>query len=97
MLVQLNPRSDILLSDMREAYHLINIATIIWFGEWSDAGYENVATRHLADRDLKTELEVDDEELVSSEKSVEMKAKQQVIKVMIKMYHDVQKVAMDYY
>lgn len=63
---------------MREAYHLINIATIIWFGEWSDAGYENVAHRHLADTSSKTELEVDDEEL-KSEKSVQLKAKQQVI------------------
>ena len=38
-LVQLNPRSNVLLSEMREAYHLINTATIIWFGEWSDLGY----------------------------------------------------------
>ena len=32
---------------MRETYHLVNTSTIIWYGEWSNAGYENVAEKHL--------------------------------------------------
>ena len=94
-LVQLNPRSDILLSEMREAYHLINTATIIWFGEWSDSGYEHVARRHLADPGTQTELEADEEDLAN--KPVAVKAKKEVIRIMIRMYHDVQKEAMAYY
>lgn len=94
-LVQLNPRSDILLSEMRDAHHLINTATIIWFGEWSDFGYEHVAQRHLADPGTQTELDADEEDLAN--KPVAVKAKKEVTKIMIRMYHDVQKVAMDYY
>ena len=95
ILVQLNPRSDILLNEMKETHHLINTSTIIWFGEWSDSGYEHVAQRHLADADAKTELEADEDDLLN--RPVPLTAKNAVIQIIIRMHHDVQKVAMDYY
>lgn len=58
---------------MRETYHLINTSTIIWFGEWSDAGYDHIAQRHLADADSKTELEADELDLMNI--NVPIKAK----------------------
>ena len=76
-----------LIQEMRDTHHLINTSTIIWFGEWSDSGYEQVAHRHLADADKKSELELEDDDLLN--KPVPLKAKNTIIKLCIRMYHDV--------
>lgn len=39
LLLQLGPRSKTLLSKLREAPHLLDSSTLIYFGEWSDYGY----------------------------------------------------------
>ena len=66
VLVQLNPRSDILLSDLRDANHLVNTSTIIWFGEWSNSGYEQVAFKHLVVPENGKELLADEEDLAAA-------------------------------
>ena len=55
MLLQMTPRSKILLSRLRDAPHLLDSATLIYFGEWSDFGFEYIAKKHLEERHADTD------------------------------------------
>lgn len=50
MLIYLTPRSDVLLLHMRDTPHLLNSSTVIFFGEWSDSGFEFIARKYLTDK-----------------------------------------------
>ena len=39
LLIQLTPRSNILLMKLRDAPHLLNQSMLIYFGDWSDSGF----------------------------------------------------------
>ena len=84
MLLQLTPRSKILLNKLREAQHLLDTSTLIYFGEWSDHGFHYIATKHLEDQGTdRIETSFSEPEKLS--------------KAMINMYHDINKHAQNYY
>lgn len=83
ILCQLTPRSQTLTQSMRDSLHLVNSSTIIYFGEWSDDGFEFVAKRHLLEDEMV--------QTISTETSHSM------IRVMIEMYHDVIRSALENY
>ena len=69
---------------MRDAPHLLNSSTLIYFGEWSNAGFSEIAHRHLtADTD---------EAMPVPYKNID-----NISKVMIEMYHDTVKSSQLYY
>ena len=74
-LLQLTPRSEVLLMGLRDAPHLLSSSTLIYFGEWSDPGYEFIARKHLADSE--------DEAMPFALRNPEF-----LCRVMIEMYHD---------
>ena len=43
-----------LLTGLRDAAHLLNSSTLIYFGEWSDSGFEYIAKKHLAESPEET-------------------------------------------
>lgn len=56
ILIQLSPRSKILLSQMRDTLHLVNSSTIIQFGDWSRAGFEYMARKYFSSKFVVNEL-----------------------------------------
>ena len=84
MLLQLTPRSKVLLTGLRDAAHLLNSSTLIYFGEWSDSGYQYIAKKHLT--------EASDDSM-----PLQLQNTEQLSKVMIEMYHDTVKSAQLYY
>lgn len=69
---------------MRDSPHLLNSSTLIYFGEWSDSGYEFIANKHLND--------TSDEEL-----PIQLTDTSVISKVMIEMYHETAKACQLYY
>ena len=62
--------------------HLISSCSLIFFGEWSDSGFEFIAKKHL---------------IVSEEDSLMIEKPEQIIEMMIIMFHNVIKATQDYY
>ena len=84
LLIQLTPRSNVLLQDMREAPHLLHSSTLIYFGEWSDSGYEFIATKHMTDTN-------------GDSTALSFKNIPAIIKTMTDMYHDTVKASQLYF
>lgn len=84
LLLQLTPRSPVLLTGLREAPHILDASTLIYFGEWSDRGFEFLAHKHLS-------------ETPASFVPLPMKNVALLSKVMIEMYHDTVRQSQLYY
>ena len=59
----------------------MNTSTLIWYGDWSNAGFEFIAEKHL-----RGQMD-----------SIVLEKPKQVISEMIQMYHDVVNEAEEYY
>ena len=86
LLIQLTPRSQVLLTQMRDMPHLLDASTLIYFGEWSDEGFEFIANKHLNEF-----TEEDDPNLLKFQST------DRIARVMISMYHDTVTQAQLYY
>ena len=73
-----------MLNKLRDASHLLDSSTLIYFGEWSDYGFEHIAMRHLEDRGT----DVVDYQFQDTKK---------LSKAMIDMYHDIHRHAQTYF
>ena len=83
MLLQLTPRSPVLLTGLRESPHILDSSTLIYFGEWSDSGFDFLAKMHLSETPAYVQQPIKNVALLS--------------KVMIEMYHDTVRQSQLYY
>ena len=83
LLMYLTPRSNVLLMSMRDNPHLLNSSTVIFFGEWSDSGFEYIAKKYLTDQPEDLDLKI--------------KNPENIVQVMIEMYHDTVNESQGYY
>ena len=86
MCIQLTARSKVLLNRLSEAPHILNTATMIYFGEWSNYGFEFITKKHLED-DLK----------MQKTQNFKLKNIKNITNAMIEMYQETAKQAQLYF
>ena len=86
MCLQVTARSKVLLHSLIEAPHLLNSATMIYFGGWSNYGFEFITHKHLED----------DQKMLTAE-NLKPKNIKNITNAMIEMYQDTAKQAQLYF
>ena len=95
MLIQLTPRSNSLLKDMRNTMHLINTSTIIYFNDWGRPGFSFMAKKYFSQNDKESSLNAGEE--AEEDPDVQITHLEEVIKCQVDMHEDAEMEARGYF